>query len=133
MDSNLLTNNSDSKHVILIVEDNAINAMVMERFLEKSSLFTEVIHAINGQEAIDFCATNKAIDIVLMDIGLPIKDGYEATKEIKLVRPNLPIIAQTAYTAREDRERISLAGFSGLIPKPLNYEDLIPVLQTHLQ
>tara|TARA_R110002050_G_scaffold176775_1_gene309784 strand:+ start:50482 stop:50841 length:360 start_codon:yes stop_codon:yes gene_type:complete len=116
-----------------MVEDDAVNAMLMQRFLEKTNLFTEVIHAFNGQDAIDHCRNNASIKIVLMDIGIPIKNGYEATMEIKEFRPQLPIIAQTAYNTSEDRERIADAGCDDFISKPINYPELIIVLKKNLE
>jgi CheY-like chemotaxis protein len=67
-----------------------------------------------------------------MDIGIPIKNGYEATREIKSFRPELPIIAQTAYTTLEDKQRIDEAGCNGLISKPIDYKELIPILKSYL-
>ncbi|MFT4753664.1 MAG: PAS domain S-box-containing protein [Salibacteraceae bacterium] len=122
----------NKKNVVLMVEDDAVNAMLMQRYLEKSNLFSKVIHAFNGQDAIDFCKENKDIDVVLMDIGIPIKNGYEATSEIKVFRPNLPIIAQTAYTTKEDRARILKAGCDDIIAKPIDYVELLTLVKTYL-
>jgi CheY-like chemotaxis protein len=67
-----------------------------------------------------------------MDIGIPIKNGYEATSEIKVFRPNLPIIAQTAYTTKEDRARILKAGCDDIIAKPIDYVELLTLVKTYL-
>ena len=128
----IMTSENVRNKVVLMVEDDAVNAMLMERFLQNSNLFKDVIHAVNGQEAIDFCKENDEIDVVLMDIGIPIKNGYEATEEIKGFRPNLPIIAQTAYTTEVDRKRILNAGCNGFISKPIDYSVLIPLLIKYL-
>jgi signal transduction histidine kinase/CheY-like chemotaxis protein len=119
--------------IVLMVEDDAVNALLMNRYLENSHIFKEVIHAVNGREAIDFCESRKDIDIVLMDIGIPIINGFDATREIKRMRPDLPVIAQTAYSTAEDREKIMNAGCDDFISKPIFYPDLIPLLAKFMQ
>ncbi|MGB1003270.1 MAG: PAS domain S-box protein, partial [Salibacteraceae bacterium] len=118
--------------VVLLVEDDAVNAMLMERYLENSKMFSKVIHAFNGQEAIDICRDNSNINLVLMDIGIPIKNGYIATQEIKSFRPSLPIIAQTAYTNKEDRTRVFDAGCDDMIAKPIDYSELLQLVKSYI-
>jgi PAS domain S-box-containing protein len=118
--------------IVLMVEDDAVNALLMKRFLENSKMFTEVIHAVNGREAIDLCVERPDIDIVLMDIGIPIINGFDATIEIKKLNSKLPIIAQTAYTTSEDRARINKAGCNDFLSKPIDYQLLVPMLEKYL-
>jgi CheY-like chemotaxis protein len=92
----------------------------------------KIIRAINGQEAVDICINNPNIDLVLMDIKMPIMTGFEALEQIRPIRPDLPIIAQTAYSSSEDKIKIEEAGFNGYITKPLNRENLFELINTFL-
>lgn len=111
---------------ILIAEDDNINFLLFEKIIQTRNL--KIIRAVNGQEAIDICINNPNIDLVLMDIKMPIKNGYEAFEEIKLIRPSLKVIAQTAYSSNEDEEKIYNAGFYGYLTKPINREKLFEMV-----
>ena len=87
-----------------------------------------VIRAKNGQEAVDICANNPNISVVFMDIRMPILNGFEAYEKIKVFRPELPVIAQTAYSSFEDKEKIMKMGFVDCITKPLDKEKVYEVL-----
>jgi signal transduction histidine kinase len=103
---------------ILIVEDEEDNAMLL-KFLFKNT--NAMLHlASDGQQAIDICSANPEIDLVLMDLRMPLIDGFEATKEIKKFRPELKIIAQSAYAFESDRRKAMEAGCDDFIIKPLN-------------
>jgi signal transduction histidine kinase/CheY-like chemotaxis protein len=102
---------------ILIVEDEYNNFLYLYELLQPTSI--EILHATNGQQAIDMCRKNSAIDLILMDIRMPVMDGCEAAKIIREFRPGIPIIAQTAYTLEhENIENISV--FNDYIIKPIN-------------
>lgn len=116
---------------ILIAEDILQNFLLMEALLKKSE--AELIHALNGQIAIDIVRSNPYIDLVLMDIQLPIKTGYEALREILEIRPELPILSYTAFALPHEREKSMTAGFVDFIPKPIKAEILIPMLDKYLQ
>jgi CheY-like chemotaxis protein len=121
------------KHTILIAEDEEVNFMVLEILLQEKLKFPcTLIHAIDGLEAVEFCKSNPSIEMVLMDIKMPKMDGHEATKIIKEFRPNLPIIAQTAYATPEEREKAFLAGCDDFIVKPIDKEMLRTVLNNYL-
>jgi CheY-like chemotaxis protein len=92
----------------------------------------DIIRAVNGQMAVEICLNNPSIDLVLMDIKMPIMDGFEAIEQIQPIRPNLPIIAQTAYSSSEDKAKIEFAGFTDYITKPLNRERLFELLEQYL-
>jgi CheY-like chemotaxis protein len=111
---------------ILIAEDDNINFLLFEKIIQTRNL--KIIRAVNGQEAIDICVNNPNLDLVLMDIKMPIKNGYEAFEEIKLIRPSLKVIAQTAYSSNEDEEKIYNAGFYGYLTKPIIREKLFEML-----
>lgn len=118
---------SNSDKVILIAEDDNINFLLLKKILELKNYTT--IRAANGQEAVTICSTNPAIDLVFMDIKMPIMDGYSAFEKIKVFLPNLPVIAQTAHSSSEDRERVMQAGFTSYITKPLDKDKIFELLE----
>ncbi len=106
---------------VLIAEDDEGSLMYLSILLENSGF--NLIMAGNGQEAVDLCHNNIDIDIVLMDIKMPIMDGHAAAKLIKEFRPELPIIAQTAYALDVEKEKFSLT-FDGYVTKPVKASEL---------
>ncbi len=91
---------------------------------DKIELNCTIIHAKNGKEAVDICHKRTDIDLILMDLKMPIMNGFEATKLIKKIQPDLTIVAQTAYTTIEDKEKALLAGSDDFITKPISEEIL---------
>ncbi|VXC25814.1 Histidine kinase [Flavobacterium sp. 9AF] len=121
------------KHIILIAEDGDVNFLFLKTILTKMPEFNFVIHrAENGKKAVDICLGNQQIDLVLMDIKMPIMDGYEATKKIKQIRPKLPVIAQTAYSTDEDIQKAIEAGCDDFISKPIDRNLLKPLLSRYI-
>ncbi len=116
--------------VILIVEDNELNSKLLQRMLEPTG--AEILIAKDGKPAIEACTTNKAISLVLMDIQMPEMDGYEATRTIKSMNPEIPVIAQTAYAMAEEREKIISAGCDDYISKPIRQRELFSTLSKYL-
>jgi len=114
------------KLVVLVVEDDPSNSLLLKAMLEKRG--ATVIIAKNGREAVDFALFNPQIQLVLMDIKLPEINGLDATRMIKKEKPNLPIIAQTAYAMEEDRYRCLEAGCDDYIVKPIIQEELFQKL-----
>ncbi len=84
----------------------------------------KIIHAKNGKETVEICKENSEIDFILMDLKMPIMNGFEATQIIREFRPDLPIIAQTVYSTREEREKAFSAGCDDFISKPIDEEIL---------
>jgi PAS domain S-box-containing protein len=115
---------------ILVAEDDDLSFMLMEELL--SGLNIHIIRAINGLEAVEICRTNAHIDLVLMDIKMPIMDGYEATRQIKSIKPNLPIIAQTAYSTNADKSKAVACGCIDFISKPVKRELLFSKIEVQL-
>ncbi len=115
---------------ILIVEDDLNSLRFLNVLLKKSGI--EIIHAANGQEAVEIISSDLAVDIVLMDIQLPVMNGLEATRIIKELRSNVPVIAQTAHAMAGDRERMKQAGCDDYVSKPLNPKDLYSVINHFL-
>lgn len=112
---------------ILSVDDNPVNQKLIQRALSKLGYHTEM--ADNGQDAIRKFETT-AHDVILMDIQMPILDGLEATKRIRLKSEKQPfIIAMTANALREDRDRCISAGMDDYIAKPMKLEDLVFILE----
>ncbi|MDH7447154.1 response regulator [Aquimarina sp. 2201CG14-23] len=120
------------KHVVLIAEDGEINYLFLKTVLTKMTDFEFVIYrGKNGKEAVEICEENENIDMVLMDIKMPIMDGYDATKRIKKMRPQLPVVAQTAYSTEEDIERALAAGCDDFVSKPVDRKILRPILDKY--
>ncbi|MDA3905662.1 MAG: PAS domain S-box protein [Bacteroidales bacterium] len=115
---------------ILIAEDDANSFGLLVMYLKPWD--TKIIWAKNGVEAISRISINEQIDIVLMDIKMPLLSGLDATKEIKLIAPNLPIIAQTAYAINNEKEEALEAGCDDYISKPINWKDLSKKMATLL-
>ena len=114
---------------ILIAEDDNINFLLFQKMMKDKDF--KIIRAKNGQEAVDICISNSNIDLVLMDIKMPVLNGFEAVEQIKPIRPELPIIAQTAYSSSEDRIKIEKAGFDDYITKPLSRERLFELIDKY--
>ena len=118
------------EQTILIAEDDNINFLLFQKMMQNKNY--KIIRAINGQEAVDICLNNPNIELVLMDIKMPIMNGFEALEQIRPIRPNLPIIAQTAYSSSDDKIKIEEAGFNGYITKPLNRDNLFELINKYL-
>lgn len=116
---------------ILIAEDMMQNYLLMEALLRRSEV--RLLHALNGQIAIDIVKAEPNIDLILMDIQLPIKTGYEALKEILEIRPDIPVMSYTAFALPHEREKSLTSGFVDFIPKPIKAEILIPMLDKYLR
>lgn len=125
MDENRnLTAPADIK--ILIAEDEDSNYRYIEKLLSKIGY--RLLRARNGYEAVEFARIYNDIDLILMDIKMPVKNGVEATREIRLFKPNLPIIATTAFAIPGDRDVFLKAGCDEYIPKPIKSEVLIEMV-----
>jgi CheY-like chemotaxis protein/nitrogen-specific signal transduction histidine kinase len=115
---------------ILIAEDEDSNFDFMKILFTRMNI--RVLWAKNGREAVDLCKTDPSINLVLMDIKMPLLDGYEATKLIKNKRPELPIIAQTAYAMTSDKLEAEKAGCDGYLSKPVKIYQLTEILKKYL-
>ncbi|MCL3781941.1 response regulator [Prolixibacteraceae bacterium JC049] len=119
--------------VVLIAEDEEINFLFLETLLEeKFSFDIKIIHARNGLEAVEFVRNESGIDVVLMDIKMPEMDGIEATSIIKDIKPELPIIVQSAYAASWDKKLAMSIGCDDYLTKPINEEDFTQLLSKYL-
>ncbi len=104
---------------LLIAEDNESNYTLIKAILKDYNL----LHAWNGQEAIDLYRKYHP-DMILMDLKMPIMDGYQATEEIRKDNTIIPIIAVTAFAFAEDEQRVSQSGFNGYVAKPIKPNNL---------
>jgi PAS domain S-box-containing protein len=105
---------------LLVAEDEDFNFMLIRELLSEAKY--KIIRAINGLEALETCKSTPEIDLVLMDLKMPVMDGYEATKQIKQIRPHLPVIALTAYSTDADKNKALACGCSDFISKPFKKE-----------
>lgn len=110
---------------ILIAEDDQPNYMYIRELLRVTH--ANVLRAKNGQEAIEMCNAN-TIDLVLMDIKMPVLNGLEATKRLREQGFKIPIIAQTAYAFSDDKQRALESGCNDYISKPIRQEDLLKLM-----
>jgi len=116
---------------ILIAEDIELNYLYLQGLFKSTG--ASVIRAQNGKEAVIQCMNNPKIDIVLMDLMMPEMNGYEATRQIKILRQDLPVIAQTAYVMSDDRIHATKAGCDDFIAKPINKDELFKKMNQLLQ
>ncbi|MCK9908486.1 response regulator [Microbacteriaceae bacterium K1510] len=109
---------------ILLVEDNEMNRDMLSRRLNRNGF--EVIIAVNGQEGVDLATSTKP-DLILMDMSLPILDGWEATKQVKAnpETANIPVIALTAHAMVHDKEKALAAGCDEFDTKPVELPRLL--------
>jgi len=133
-DSNIakLVTNFDKEggKTLLIAEDDDLSFLLMCEILTPANF--KIIRALNGIEAIEKCESNPNIEMVLMDIKMPLMNGYDATRGILAIRPNLPVIAQTAYGTETDKTNAFSSGCCDIITKPLDSQELLFVINEHL-
>ncbi|MEN8119139.1 MAG: ATP-binding protein [Bacteroidota bacterium] len=115
---------------ILIVEDEEYSLLILEELLKQSGVI--ILTANDGLQAIQSCIDNPEINLVLMDIQLPRLDGLEATRRIKKIKPDLPIIAQTANVLHEDKQRALSAGCNDYLSKPIDSKKLSKMVYKYL-
>ena len=115
--------------VILVVEDDEISLEFLKELFEPFKV--KLLFAYNGRDSIEICRSELEIDLVLMDVQLPILNGKEAMKEIKQIRPDLPIVAQTAFAMSGDKEKYLRDGFDDYISKPINVQELISIVEKY--
>jgi CheY-like chemotaxis protein len=116
---------------ILLVEDNDMNRDMLSRRLARTGY--DVVVAVNGQEGVDLAKSSRP-DLILMDLSLPIIDGWEATRRIKAdpATANIPLIALTAHAMVEERERAMAAGCDDFDIKPVDFPRLLEKLKALL-
>jgi CheY-like chemotaxis protein len=113
---------------LLIAEDDPTNFRLLAAMLKKSGANIE--WAKDGKEAVDFVKSKPKEEkcLVLMDIKMPLIDGYEAKKQIAAIDDSIPVIAVTAYAQVQDKERILNSNFAGYVSKPIDIRELLKLL-----
>lgn len=119
-----------SGKTVLIAEDIESNFMFLNFALNITGI--NILWSKNGREAIEAFKNNPAIDLILMDINMPILDGYEATRKIKQINQNIPIIAQTAYAMESDKEKVLEAGCDDYLSKPIKIGNLVDMINKYI-
>ena len=116
---------------IMVAEDEEMNRMLMKEIFAETG--AEIIWAEDGGQAVDIARNRKDIDLILMDIKMPVMDGYEATRAIREFDKDIIIIAQTAYALSDEKEKTIKAGCNYYLTKPLNISLLMKVLSGFLK
>jgi len=116
---------------ILVVEDVDFNRDLLVQLLEDDY---EVIEAVNGQEGVEFAGRERP-ELILMDLSLPVMDGWEATRQIKANDDlrSIPVIALTAHAMKGDEEKALAAGCDDYLVKPLDEDELIAKIEKYLE
>ena len=122
-----INSNINLKLNVLVGEDNEINQLMIKTMLEKNNCLVDI--ASNGEQVVKL-AQEKKYDLIFMDITMPVKDGYEATEEIRRFNQEIPIIAVTAHVLPEHRRRCLKTGMNEILLKPYKLNDLSGVLNT---
>lgn len=126
------------KPVVLIAEDIPMNMMLIRNYINTLLPGTEIREAVNGKEVLDF-VKNEPIDLILMDVQMPIMDGLEATKEIRKWEAggekegHVPIVALTAGALKEEENRALESGMDGFLPKPIERKKLESFLEKYIE
>ncbi len=115
---------------ILIVDDEKTAHQLYKLMLKPEGYF--LFHAENGQEALEVFRSNPDIDLILMDIKMPVMNGYEATMEIRKLNNQVVIVAQTAYAMAADKRKAFEAGCNDHLAKPIDRQELLEKINEYL-
>lgn len=116
---------------MLIAEDDFISFELYKARLEDFNL--NLMHAKNGKVAVEMLKENPDIQLILMDIRMPIINGYEATKQIREFNKTIPIIAQTAFALIPEQKTILESGFTDFLSKPVEEEKLFGMIRKYME
>jgi CheY-like chemotaxis protein len=125
-----ISKGNEVRKKIMVVDDHRYSLLALTRMLEQAGY--DVISAENGHDAIKIVQTGKFPDLVFMDIKMPVLDGYATMKEIRKLKPEIKVIAETAYGLEGDKNLIIKAGFDGYLPKPITTQSLEEILKMFL-
>ena len=128
-----VTNNKPSYNftgrTVLVVDDVSFNLTLMELFFKNTG--AQMLFAENGKEAVETCISNPQVDIVLMDIQMPVMNGLVATVEIHKLKPEMPVIAITAFVHPDDKQRCFEAGCVDFLSKPCSRDNLLKTIKSY--
>jgi len=116
---------------ILVAEDEKFNSILLNELFK--GFKANIIWTVNGIEAVNACKSVSGIDLVVMDMKMPLMDGFEATRQIKQLFPDLPVIAQTAYASDKDRSKILECGCDDIITKPFDVKLFKSILNKYTE
>ena len=119
----------DKMYKILIAEDDSISYTILKKNIQKIS--SEILHAVTGLEAIEICRNHPDLDLILMDLRMPVMNGQDATRQIRLFNNKVIIIAQPAQVLLDDRKMTEEAGCDDYISKPIDYALLHELIKKH--
>jgi two-component system, cell cycle response regulator DivK len=122
----MVTSKWESK-TFLIVEDDEVSLEFIKELFDP--YLVKLISVDNGKDAVEICRENSSIDLILMDVQLPVLNGRDAMIQIKKIYPDIPIIAQTAFAMSGDRERYINDGFDAYISKPINVSEMLMLIE----
>jgi PAS domain S-box-containing protein len=130
--SSIINNNDElkidlSNKTVLVVDDIDANRFYLQYILQEMG--SKVLLAEDGQIALDLIKKTKSIDLILMDLNMPVMDGYESTKLIKKIRPDIPVIAQSAYAMPEHMGKAKKSGCDAFVQKPINVKELVNTMK----
>ena len=120
-----------SQYTVLIAEDEETNYIYLETALQITNV--TLLRAKNGREAVEIAKLNPQLNLILMDIKMPVMNGLEATRSIKNFRKDIIVIAQTAFAMEEDRRNCSAVGCDDFLSKPIRYRVLLETLAKYLK
>lgn len=124
-------NNNAKYNIDVLIAEDDLNSLFYLKSILKNSV-NSIYSASNGLEAVEIVKTNPAINLVLMDLNMPVMDGIEATKKILEINPGMKVIAQTAYAYAEDRDAALKAGCTDFLTKPIYRNELMNVISKNV-
>ncbi|HHN48307.1 MAG TPA: response regulator [Bacteroidales bacterium] len=123
----MLITPAQKKHQVLVAEDDDISRFLITSMLEKEGY--DVLAINNGALAVSMFKQNPEVSVVFMDIKMPVMNGLEATRLIREMSPETPVIAATAFAIWSDEAQLAISGFNHLITKPFDAQSLTSVLK----
>lgn len=137
MDENIVVRENETKAridlagiKILVAEDEDSSYKIINKIFSEHDI--DILRAVNGKEAVDIVSSNPNIQLVLMDIKMPVMNGIQATKEIKQIRPELPVIATSAFAMPGDKQIFKDAGCEDYLSKPVKADLLISLIRRYV-
>ena len=115
---------------ILVVDDEEFNWLMIKAALEDTGVTVDWARV--GQEAIDLVAAGEHYDLIMMDMSMPVLDGFETTVRIKKINSSIPIIAQTAFAMSEEKVKCMEAGCNDYLSKPISIGELLEAIGKYL-
>ena len=114
----------------LVVEDDDISYIFLQEIFEDTG--AQLIHAGTGRQAVNHFKAHPEIDLVIMDLQLPKLSGFDATRQIKELNPGVPVIAQTAFAMKGDKQKALDAGCDDYVTKPLDFDQFLELIDKYL-